>query len=196
MTKKDRGAAAFAGRGADAAVHSAYAGARSDTVFSKAIRPCMECVGHWRKQKLSPCPPGAFILAGATLPSNIHLPNLQRSVVSGQRKIFVCVPGLNRYSCPGAAAPAWWDIPGGGGLFRFRFSYYITILNPQRQPICGFPLPIRGFQELLHKIPSPASTKLCCRYLKYKRWSWCAALLLEPGMGDPSSAVHSACRAC
>ena len=111
----------------------------------------------------------------------------------------LCVPGLNCYSCPGAAGAC----PIGSfqavvGSSKFRFSYYITgiliLLGVLlARFICGFLCPFGWMQELLHKIPSPKrSTKRLkpLRYLKY------AVLLImvvlvpaldvnEMGMGDP-----------
>ncbi|MEE0793331.1 MAG: 4Fe-4S binding protein, partial [Faecalibacterium prausnitzii] len=111
----------------------------------------------------------------------------------------VCVPGLNCYSCPGAAGAC----PIGAfqavvGSSKFRFSYYITgilillgvLLG---RFICGFLCPFGWLQELLHKIPSPkCSTKRLkpLRYLKYAVLLIMVVLLPalvvnEMGMGDP-----------
>ena len=110
-----------------------------------------------------------WIQAAATLLTNIHLPNfVQGKLYQGSGKT-VCVPGLNCYSCPGAAGAC----PIGAfqavvGSSKFRFSYYITgilillgvLLG---RFICGFLCPFGWFQELLHKIPSP---KLSTKRLK------------------------------
>ena len=65
--------------------------------------------------------------AGATLLTNIHLPNFAKGVLYQGKGKTVCVPGLNCYSCPGAAGAC----PIGSfqavvGSSKFRFSYYIT----------------------------------------------------------------------
>ena len=86
---------------------------------------------------------------------------LQGKLYQGGGKA-VCVPGLNCYSCPGAAGAC----PIGAfqavvGSSKFRFSYYITgilillgvLLG---RFICGFLCPFGWFQELLHKIPRPS----------------------------------------
>ncbi len=53
-----------------------------------------------------------WIQAGATLLTNLHLPNfLKGGLYQGAGKT-VCVPGLNCYSCPAAPGP----VPSG----RFR----------------------------------------------------------------------------
>ena len=97
--------------------------------------------------------------AGAALLTNIHLPNFAKGVLYQGKGKTVCVPGLNCYSCPGAAGAC----PIGSfqavvGSSKFRFSYYITgilillgvLLG---RFICGFLCPFGWLQELLHKIP-------------------------------------------
>ncbi len=71
-----------------------------------------------------------------------------------------CVPGLNCYSCPGAAG----SCPIGAlqsilGNYKYQFSFYIfgflmligTILG---RFVCGYLCPFGLFQELLYKIKS------------------------------------------
>ena len=137
--------------------------------------------------------------AGATLLTNIHLPNFLRGgIYQGQGKA-VCVPGLNCYSCPAAAGAC----PIGSfqavvGSSKFSFSYYITgflillgvLLG---RFICGFLCPFGWFQELLHKIPFK---KLSTKKLKLLTYITYAVLLVmvvllpvlitnDVGMGDP-----------
>ncbi len=117
-----------------------------------------------------------WVQAGATLLSNLHLPNfLKGSLYQGAGKA-VCVPGLNCYSCPAASG----SCPIGAlqaavGSPQYRFSYYIVgfllllgmLLG---RAICGFLCPFGWLQELLHKIPTKklSSQKLKpLRYLKY-----------------------------
>ena len=152
------------------------------------------------KKKLDPLARfRGFIQAGATLLTNIHLPNFVKGTLYQGSGKYVCVPGLNCYSCPGAAGAC----PVGAfqavvGSSKFRFSYYITgililfgvLLG---RFICGFLCPFGWFQELLHKIPSPKfSTKKLkpLRYLKYAVLLVMVVLLPllavnELGMGDP-----------
>ena len=140
-----------------------------------------------------------WIQAGATLLTNIHLPNfLKGGLYQGKGKA-VCVPGLNCYSCPAASGAC----PIGSfqavvGSSKFRFSYYITgflillgvLLG---RVICGFLCPFGWFQELLHKIPTKKlSTKKLkpLTYLKYVVLLVIVVLLPvlvtnELGMGDP-----------
>ena len=110
-----------------------------------------------------------WIQAGATLLTNLHLPNfLKGGLYQGAGKT-VCVPGLNCYSCPAASGAC----PIGAfqavvGSSKFSFSYYITgflillgvLLG---RFICGFLCPFGWFQELLHKIPTK---KLSTKRLK------------------------------
>ena len=64
-----------------------------------------------------------WVQAGATLLSNLHLPNfLKGSLYQGAGKA-VCVPGLNCYSCPAASG----SCPIGAlqaavGSPQYRFS--------------------------------------------------------------------------
>lgn len=140
-----------------------------------------------------------WIQAGAALLTNIHLPNFAKGVLYQGKGKTVCVPGLNCYSCPGAAGAC----PIGAfqavvGSSKFRFSYYITgilillgvLLG---RFICGFLCPFGWLQELLHHIPSPklSSERLKpLRYLKYAVLLVMVVLLPtvlvnELGMGDP-----------
>ena len=140
-----------------------------------------------------------WIQAVAFLLTNIHLPNFFKGQIYRGTGKTVCVPGLNCYSCPGAAGAC----PIGAfqavvGSSKFRFSYYITgilillgvLLG---RFICGFLCPFGWFQELLHKIPTP---KVSTRRLKALRYLKYAVLLVmvvllpalitnDLGMGNP-----------
>lgn len=139
------------------------------------------------------------IQAVATLLTNIHLPNFFKGGIYQGKGKAVCVPGLNCYSCPGAAGAC----PIGSfqavvGSSKFRFSYYITgflillgvLLG---RFICGFLCPFGWLQELLHKIPGKKlSTKKLkpLTYLKYAILLLAVVLLPaivvnDLGMGDP-----------
>ena len=140
-----------------------------------------------------------WIQAAATLLTNIHLPNFVKGGIYQGKGKAVCVPGLNCYSCPGAAGAC----PIGSfqavvGSSKFRFSYYITgflillgvLLG---RFICGFLCPFGWLQELLHKIPGKKlSTKKLkpLTYLKYAILLLAVVLLPaivvnDLGMGDP-----------
>ena len=117
-----------------------------------------------------------WMQAGATLLTNIHLPNFVKGEIYQGKGKTVCVPGLNCYSCPAASGAC----PIGSfqavvGSSKFSFSYYITgflillgvLLG---RFICGFLCPFGWLQELLHKIPTKKlSTKKLkpLTYLKY-----------------------------
>ncbi len=112
----------------------------------------------------------------ATILSNIHLGNFLGGRIYGGSGKMVCVPGLNCYSCPGAAA----SCPIGsfqavGGSHKYNFSYYVLGLTMlfgalAGRLICGFLCPFGWFQELLHKLPTKkyATARLWpLRYVKY-----------------------------
>ena len=125
---------------------------------------------------------------------------MQGKIQSGEQK-FVCVPGLNCYSCPGAVGAC----PIGAlqavlGDRKFQFSYYVfgfllfvsVLLG---RVVCGFLCPFGFLQDLLYKIKSPkikVPVKLDkgLRYLKYV--ILVVFVILLPafvtnslGMGDP-----------
>ncbi len=140
-----------------------------------------------------------WIQAGATLLTNLHLPNfLKGGLYQGEGKT-VCVPGLNCYSCPAASGAC----PIGAfqavvGSSKFRFSYYITgflillgvLLG---RFICGFLCPFGWFQELLHKIPTKKLSTKKLKPLTYLKYAVLlvmvfllpAFLVNDVGMGDP-----------
>ena len=140
-----------------------------------------------------------WIQAGATLLTNIHLPNFVKGGIYQGKGKTVCVPGLNCYSCPAASGAC----PIGSfqsvvGSSKFSFSYYITgflillgvLLG---RFICGFLCPFGWLQELLHKIPTKKlSTKKLkpLTYLKYVILAVMVVLLpaiivSDVGIGDP-----------
>ena len=140
-----------------------------------------------------------WIQAGATLLTNLHLPNfLKGGLYQGAGKT-VCIPGLNCYSCPAAAGAC----PIGAyqavvGSSKFRFSYYITgflllvgvLLG---RFLCGFLCPFGWFQELLHKIPTKKRSTKKLKPLTYLKYAVLlgmvclmpALLVNDVGMGDP-----------
>ena len=97
----------------------------------------------------------------ATIVTNGYLVGfMQGKIQSGGQK-FVCVPGLNCYSCPGAVGAC----PIGAlqavlGDRKFQFSYYVfgfllfvsVLLG---RVVCGFLCPFGFLQDLLYKIKSP-----------------------------------------
>ena len=141
----------------------------------------------------------SWIQAGATLLTNIHLPNFFKSTIYQGHGKAVCVPGLNCYSCPAATGAC----PIGSfqaivGSSKFSFSYYVTgflilIGVLLGRFVCGFLCPFGWLQEVLNKIPGK---KLSTRRLKPLRYLKYVVLLLtvvllpallvnDVGMGDP-----------
>ena len=140
-----------------------------------------------------------WIQAGAALLTNLHLPNFFKGGIYQGKGKTVCVPGLNCYSCPGAAGAC----PVGAfqavvGSSKFRFSYYIAgililfgvLLG---RFICGLLCPFGWFQELLHKIPGKKFSTAKLKPLRYIKYVILAVfVILLPivvtnsiGMGDP-----------
>lgn len=139
------------------------------------------------------------IQLAATLASNPFFLNFFQGKIHKGKLKSICVPGLNCYSCPAAAA----SCPIGSlqsviGSSKFQFSYYVVGLLIfvgvlLGRVVCGFLCPFGWFQELLHKIPSK---KLSTRrlwpltYLKYIILVVFVIILPmtvinEVGMGDP-----------
>ena len=131
-----------------------------------------------------------WIQAGATLLTNLHLPNfLKGGLYQGAGKT-VCVPGLNCYSCPAASGAC----PIGAfqavvGSSKFSFSYYITgflillgvLLG---RFICGFLCPFGWFQELLHKIPTKKLSTKKLKPLTYLKYA-VLLVMVVPAAGVP-----------
>ena len=140
-----------------------------------------------------------WIQAIAALGTNIHLPNFFKGTIYQGKGKVVCVPGLNCYSCPGAAGTC----PIGAmqaviGSSKFKFAYYITgflillgvLLG---RFICGFLCPFGWFQDLLHKIPGKKLSTAKLKPLRYLKYVILVVfVILLPafvtnslGMGDP-----------
>ena len=140
-----------------------------------------------------------WIQAGATLLTNIHIPNLFKATIYQGNAKTVCVPGLNCYSCPAATGAC----PIGAfqaviGSSSFKFSYYITgffiLLGVTLgRFICGFLCPFGWFQDLLHKIPGKKFSTARLKPLRYLKYIILIIfVILLPmfvtnsiGMGDP-----------
>lgn len=135
----------------------------------------------------------------ATLLSNIHLLNFGKGTIYTGAGKYTCVPGLNCYSCPGAAA----SCPVGAfqsviGSSKFKFSYYITgmlilfgvLLG---RFICGFLCPFGWFQDLFHKIPTRKFSTKKLKVLTYLKYVILIVMVVAlpllvtniVGMGDP-----------
>lgn len=119
-----------------------------------------------------------------TIITNGYIAGFMKGKIFAGNSKFICVPGLNCYSCPGAIG----SCPIGSlqavlGGRKHNFSFYVlgfimlfgVLLG---RFVCGFLCPFGFLQDLLHKIKSP-KTKVPkkidkpLRYLKY-------AMLLIP----------------
>ena len=122
---------------------------------------------------------------------------IQGEIWTGKSK-YLCVPGLNCYSCPAA----WGSCPIGSlqtviGTAKYQFSFYVTgtlalfgvIFG---RFICGWFCPFGFVQELLHRIPTSKHI-INGRYLKYIKYLVLIVfVIIMPifvvniaGMGDP-----------
>ena len=140
-----------------------------------------------------------WLQAAAMLLTNIHLPNFFKGEIYRGSGKTVCVPGLNCYSCPGAAGAC----PIGSfqavvGSSKFRFSYYITgililIGVLLGRFVCGFLCPFGWFQELLHKVPGKKLSTKALRPLRYLKYAVLLVMVVllpvlvtnDLGMGNP-----------
>ena len=141
-----------------------------------------------------------WIQAGATLLTNLHLPNfLKGGLYQGTGKT-VCVPGLNCYSCPAASGCLpHRGVSGGCRVVKVRlFLLYNGLPNTRWEYclgrfICGFLCPFGWFQELLHKIPTKKLSTKRLKPLTYLKYAVLlvmvfllpAFLVNDVGMGDP-----------
>ena len=117
------------------------------------------------------------IQAAAALLQNAHFKGFFTGKIYKGPLKQACVPGLNCYSCPGAAGAC----PIGSlqsflGGMRFRFPYYVIGLliffgALLGRLICGFLCPCGWLQELLYLIPSPKKNRFPgdrpLRWVKY-----------------------------
>lgn len=135
----------------------------------------------------------------AALASNPLLLNFFLGKIHKGNSKIVCVPGLNCYSCPAAAA----SCPIGSlqaviGSSKFHFAYYIVgflilIGILLGRIVCGFLCPFGWFQELLHKIPTKKFSTKKWRLLTYLKYVVLAVFVIflpmtvvnEVGLGDP-----------
>ena len=135
----------------------------------------------------------------ATLASNPFFLNFFRGKIHKGSSKIVCVPGLNCYSCPAAAA----SCPIGAlqaviGSSKFQFAYYvfgilILIGVLFGRVVCGFLCPFGWFQELLHKIPTRKFSTKKLHILTYLKYMILIIFVIvlpmtiinEVGMGDP-----------
>ena len=142
-----------------------------------------------------------IIQGAATLLSNPHIPNFFTGTIHKGASKKICVPGLNCYSCPGAAGAcpigSLQSVMGSRGQ---SFSYYVTGLLLLfaalfGRLICGFLCPFGFVQDLLHKIKSPKLTvpQKPDKILRYLKYIMLAGVIFAPllmtdafGIGTPA----------
>lgn len=98
---------------------------------------------------------------------NAHLKGFLKGEIYQGKTKYLCVPGLNCYSCPGAvgACPLG-AIQNALASAGHRTGWYVlgmillfgVVLG---RTICGWLCPMGLIQELLHKIPTPKIRKSC-----------------------------------
>lgn len=139
------------------------------------------------------------VQVAATLASNPFFLNFFRGKIHKDSSKIVCVPGLNCYSCPAAAA----SCPIGSlqaviGSSKFQFAYYIVgflilIGVLLGRVVCGFLCPFGWFQELLHQIPTKKFSTKKLHFLTYLKYVILAVFVIvlpmtivnEVELGDP-----------
>jgi ferredoxin-type protein NapH len=141
-----------------------------------------------------------LVQTGAALGSNAYLAGFfTGSIFQGPTK-YVCLPGLNCYSCPGAIGAC----PIGAlqnvlASAKYSISLYVTgtlllFGLALGRWICGWLCPFGWIQDLLHRIPSKKikvpKRFSCLRFIKYAVLA--ALVILLPsliansaGQGDP-----------
>ena len=113
-----------------------------------------------RKNKIKDWPRHTIQALWALL-TNSHLSGFVTGKIYTGKLKNACVPGLNCYSCPGAAgACPIGSLQAVVGSWNFKFAYYVigflifvgAILG---RLVCGFLCPFGLIQDLLNKIPFP-----------------------------------------
>lgn len=116
------------------------------------------------KKKTSEWPRHGFQALWALL-TNSYLPGFAQGKIYRGKLKNLCVPGMNCYSCPGAAGAC----PIGSlqaviGSWNFKFAFYVAgflvfagaLIG---RLVCGWLCPFGLIQDLLHKIPFPKKRK-------------------------------------
>lgn len=117
-----------------------------------------------RKKKTSEWPRHRIQALWALLTNSYLLGFVQGKIYKGKLK-NLCVPGMNCYSCPGAAGAC----PIGAmqaviGSWNFKFAFYAAgflmfVGALIGRFVCGWLCPFGLIQDLLHKIPFPKKIK-------------------------------------
>lgn len=117
-----------------------------------------------RKKKTSEWPRHRMQALWTLLTNSYLLGFVQGKIYKGKLK-NLCVPGMNCYSCPGAAGAC----PIGAmqaviGNWNFKFAFYVAgflmfVGALIGRFVCGWLCPFGLVQDLLHKIPFPKKMK-------------------------------------
>lgn len=113
---------------------------------------------------------------------NCHFTGFMTGRIDQGPQKGLCVPGLNCWSCPGAAASCpLGALQSGLVQSRFRFPYYVLGVlllfgAALGRVVCGFLCPFGWLQELLHRIPTPKLRK--SRVTRAASWLKYAVLAL------------------
>jgi polyferredoxin len=136
----------------------------------------------------------------ALIANNAYLKGFAEGRVYRGSLKSICVPGLNCYSCPGAAA----SCPLGAlqavlGDYRYKFSFYVVGLMMGfglvfGRLICGFLCPFGLMQELFYKIPSRKAAGSGARWLRWGKYVTLAVFVIaipvffrgDLGIGEPA----------
>lgn len=140
------------------------------------------------------------VQAIAAVAQNGWLPGFARGTIYKGKSKYLCVPGLNCYSCPGALA----SCPIGAlqaviGSWKYDFTWYVTgtlLLFGMiaGRWICGWLCPFGFLQELLHRIPGrKLKVPARLRWLRVTKYVLLAVLVIllpmfavnYAGQGDP-----------
>lgn len=139
------------------------------------------------------------IQACAAVATNIHIPNFFKGVIYRADFKKVCVPGLNCYSCPGAAGAcpigAYQAVAGSSkfSVSMYIFGFLVLVGMLLGRFVCGFLCPFGWFQELINKIPFRKFSTKKLRVLTYIKYIILALMVFtlpavvtnEVGMGNP-----------
>ena len=139
------------------------------------------------------------IQACAAVATNIHIPNFFKGVIYRGDFKKVCVPGLNCYSCPGAAGAcpigAYQAVAGSSkfSVSMYIFGFLVLVGMLLGRFVCGFLCPFGWFQELINKIPFKKFSTKKLRVLTYIKYIILAIMVFtlpavvtnEVGMGNP-----------
>ena len=139
------------------------------------------------------------IQACAAVATNIHIPNFFKGVIYRGDFKKVCVPGLNCYSCPGAAGAcpigAYQAVAGSSkfSVSMYIFGFLVLVGMLLGRFVCGFLCPFGWFQELINKIPFKKFSTKKLRVLTYIKYIILALMVFtlpavvtnEVGMGNP-----------